>query len=269
MSVKVQLTNEQIKSIQLSILKDIDDFCISNNINYTVFYGTLIGIVRHKGYIPWDDDIDILMTRDNYNTFIQTYKSNRFRVKCFDLDSDFLFTFAKVESIDTVLIENKKYKMELGINVDVFPLDGLPEKGVKHFFHVGIARILYFLINIKQIKDSKKRSLTKRFLLACLQLFLLPFSYKALIKFSLKHSRKYPLNTSKYGANLSWLAYGKNDIIEIQKVKVCERKVFENIEVNVTRFYDDILKHIYGNYMELPPVEKRVTHHNFKVFSKV
>ena len=122
---KVYRNVESIK-IELNILSDVHDFCIANGIHYILFAGSLLGAIRHKGIIPWDDDLDIAMPRPDYDRFVATYQNNRYIVKTIDNSEDFVFTFSKVIDNSTVLIENKTEQSKIGINIDIFPLDGLP-----------------------------------------------------------------------------------------------------------------------------------------------
>ena len=122
-------TDEEIKSIQRNILTAVRDFCLQNNIRFFLMYGTLLGAVRHKGYIPWDDDVDICMLKDDYLKFIQTFhtKQNRYQVMSRVIDTDFPYYYAKIVDPNSKLCEMIDGEMfELGINIDLFLLDAIP-----------------------------------------------------------------------------------------------------------------------------------------------
>lgn len=129
---------EEIKKIQLEILKYVDQFCSQNNIKYALGYGTLIGAVRHKGFIPWDDDIDIIMRRNDYNRFIELFskETGRYKVWSHNLQTDYPIPYAKVTDEKTLKLEGTNYYVERGVDIDVFPLDDLPndEKAVDKVF---------------------------------------------------------------------------------------------------------------------------------------
>ena len=115
---------EELKHIQLDMLSDIAEFCEQNNIKYFLAYGTLIGAIRHKGYIPWDDDIDICMPRPDYDKFLSLYnkKDSAYKAVAFELDENYKLPFAKVNDTRTVMWETMYDQDVFGVYIDVFPL---------------------------------------------------------------------------------------------------------------------------------------------------
>ena len=118
---------EEMKKIELEILIDVVNFCELNNIRYFLCGGTLIGAIRHKGFIPWDDDIDIAMPRPDYERFIRIYNNEFYKVFSWEKNNRILCTYAKVYDTRTLIIENGDFGEELGVNIDIFPVDGLPK----------------------------------------------------------------------------------------------------------------------------------------------
>ncbi len=105
-----ELLSDELKRIQLDILRNVHKFCLEHNINYSLAYGTLLGAVRHKGFIPWDDDIDIMMLRNDYDRFIKEYpESDEYGLCCFEKDTNYPYSFAKVQDKKTSLIEFCEY----------------------------------------------------------------------------------------------------------------------------------------------------------------
>ena len=121
-----ELSKNEIKTIQLDILQSIHQFCETNNIRYSLAYGTLLGAIRHKGYIPWDDDIDVMMPRPDYERFIQNYPNfcDRNIVQTYNNDNSYYLWCAKVYDNRT---EQITFPTRSGVCVDVFPIDGLPD----------------------------------------------------------------------------------------------------------------------------------------------
>ena len=121
-----KLTLDEVKKIQLEILAYIDSFCKKNNISYFINYGTLLGAVRHKGFIPWDDDIDISMDREHYNMFIEKFNqdSSKYKILSLDTDKAYFNNFIKVVDTTTKIVDNRNYKtFSCGVFVDIFPMD--------------------------------------------------------------------------------------------------------------------------------------------------
>ena len=128
--MKKLLSEEDIRQLQIEILDEVHAFCTANSITYFLAGGTLIGAIRHNGYIPWDDDIDIMMYRDDYNRFINLFNKNNERYHVFSIENDsgYNYHFAKICDKYTYLDETnlKINDIDLGINIDLFPLDKLP-----------------------------------------------------------------------------------------------------------------------------------------------
>jgi lipopolysaccharide cholinephosphotransferase len=124
-----KIENDELKELQLDMLKNVAEFCKERGIQYSLAFGTLLGAVRHKGFIPWDDDIDICMPRPSYDRFVQEYEDSEGIYECltFEKDNKFLFPFAKVSDRRTVALEQARFVdkySKLGVNIDIFPVDG-------------------------------------------------------------------------------------------------------------------------------------------------
>ena len=122
----MELSLEEVKKTQLEILKVFASFCESNGITYYLAYGTLIGAIRHKGYIPWDDDIDVIMPRPDYNRFIREFKDNRYVLFCPESNVDCPFSYGKLYDSHTIIEEQTSCHYRIGLNIDIFILDGMP-----------------------------------------------------------------------------------------------------------------------------------------------
>ena len=120
---------EELKIIQIEILDEVHNFCLEKGITYFLSSGTLIGAIRHRGYIPWDDDIDLYMPRKDYERFLKIFNqiSENCRVLSLSTDKKYALAYAKVERLGTRMIEHVDNPMEMGVNIDVFPIDGVPD----------------------------------------------------------------------------------------------------------------------------------------------
>ena len=163
-----QMTLEDLKKTQIEILDYVSSFCIGNNIKYWIDCGTLLGAIRHKGYIPWDDDIDIGMLREDYNKFIAIFNTNdsggRYHVRCIENDASFNMAFAKVLDNKTVLYEPDETGFKLAVNIDVFVYDNAPDddkKVKKQFDKRDLYKKLYLIKTTKHLPE--KMSVVKCF----------------------------------------------------------------------------------------------------------
>ena len=267
-----ELSLDEIKQIQIGILDQVDSHCRANNIRYSLFFGTLLGAVRHQGYIPWDDDIDLMMPRPDYEKFLATFnQSGRYQVLSHTIVRDFPYTFAKVQDSETRLDENVGLPFKMGVNIDVFPVDGVPaeEARFEQYFR-NLKRYRDALI-VKMIKlDFSQRSLTKNVMLVCLKILCAPVSYRWLIKtiqykvakFNYEDSDHVMVacvhdNKRKHKALKDW--YG--EFIELE---------FESKKYFGIKDAGEFLTLQYGdNYMQLPPVGQRVTHHTYKAYGDI
>lgn len=264
---KLSLT--ELKTVQLGILEEVAKYCKNNKIRYSLFFGTLLGAIRHKGYIPWDDDIDIMMPRPDYEKFIETFKTtnNEIRVVSILHDKNYPYSFAKVENANTKLIEFSDFCYDIGVNIDIFPIDGIPKENFFFQFFFQLLSLKRNLLLLKIIKiDFTKRRYYKNLILIFSKIVLKTISSRIIIRSINKQITKYQFNSSDYVMASSFPGIKKHH--KMKRVN-CERFIdldFESNKYKGLKFYDEFLKMQYGNYMELPPLEERKTHHSFEAF---
>ncbi len=252
---------DEMKQIQLNILVDVAKFCDEHNIRYFLGYGTMLGAVRHKGFIPWDDDIDILMPRPDYNRFVREYHNSVYSVCCWNKDHNFLCTYAKVEDVRTRLEENGNFGREIGINIDVFPVDGLPasEKAINRT--VRKIKALWGMVVCATVKDISKRTLLRKVEITLVRIFYKIFHLQSYFTgLTIRKAQKYPFDNSDKVATLVW-GYGNREVILHNTASEYIKADFEGYQFNIPKDYEDYLVHIYGDYMKLPPEEERVYRH--------
>lgn len=265
---------EEIKQIQLDIVVKIDEFCRKNGIEYFLDGGTGIGAVRHKGYIPWDDDIDISMTRPNYERFIHSFGGydKNLSVYAPELDWNYYATYANVCDNRTILFEgvNGHLGKEIGIKVDVFPIDGTMDNYtcslMRHKFLKLVANIMSrkrrnMSIVWRNNKWNYFTCLLVRTLFCCI-------SYKTFQKLVHRIVMKYPFETSNYAYNVVSLVYGRPVHCRRETYDEYMDVSFEGHTLRMITDYDTYLTELFGDYMQLPPVEQRVGHHGFTAYWK-
>lgn len=262
---KVQLT-------QLSIAKEIKRICDNHSIEYILDSGTLLGAVRHGGFIPWDDDMDIAMTRENYNRFLQVAKTElgaEYFLQTWDTDKNYPMPFAKIRLNGTKYIENvfEKAQMHQGIYVDILPYDVWPLKKTKQKKLWRKRLYLQAMIMMKcHYLKFKSDALWKYFLKAIMLTFIkflsLFYSKKGLIK-------RYENMAEKFNQLESENVYEQTVNFKFGYwvlPKTCFEKSidlkFEDDVFKCPSNYDEYLKTVYGDYMQLPPEEKRAKGHN-------
>lgn len=233
-----------------------------NNINYFLTGGTLLGAVRHKGFIPWDDDIDVVMPRNDYERFIDEYNKgeSKFKVITYKNSDWYFFPFAKVMDQTTSVSSSIYEYKNMGVFVDIFPLEQLSgdfsqlKKEAKKI--KKIRNRLYY----KKMKISYVTGFFKRCALLLLKILYFSVSTKKTnIKIE-KICKKYSSVDPEYVAVLSVMTYGEKEIMPSILYNSISFIEFEGHFLPAPSGYDQILRNLYGNYMELPPIERRKPH---------
>lgn len=256
----------ELRKIQLDILREIDAFCRKHDICYFLSYGSLIGAIRHKGFIPWDDDIDIAMPRPDYERFVKEFTSSRYVVLNKLYDKKYPYLYGKVADPDTLVKENYDCPVEVGVNVDVFPIDGLPDDKKKSDKLCEKIKMLRKQLEVKRLYVSKDRPLWKNILHVSGKIFLSPFSDSWLLNRISKLQKLFPYENSSWVADLNF--GGKERRVSKSLFEKTVDVDFEGGKFLAPVGYDTWLRAIFGDYMQLPPEEKRVSNHFFEVFHK-
>ena len=261
-------TLHKIQELELMILKDFIAICEENNLEYFIYGGSALGAVRHGGFIPWDDDIDIIMFRKDYEKFkeITLAKPNEKYDFLTSKTKDYFFLFSKIMLKDTVFEEwwVNQVDFNLGIYIDIFVLDNVPDNKLKRFIHVKCCRILDKLPAISVVKFEDYPFIVQLLTNITHKVFkLLNIKRESLIAKTQKLLTKYNNQNCKYVCDISALNHPQ--IYKIADFKPHKKIKFENLEVTCPNNVDNILTQIYGNYMELPPESERYNHITKKI----
>ena len=267
---KKRLSLEELKRRQIGILDAVAAFCDDHGIPYYLSGGTLLGAVRHKGYIPWDDDIDICMMREDYEQFIRTFNASneRYRVYSIENNPGFLREYGKVLDTRTVLYEPDERGEKLCVNIDLFIMDPAPadDQAVKAMYDRRD-----FLRRKKILREQSKYQRITGFhslwyYIRGVFRRMIPERYYVLQL--VKNARRYDDPASEFLGDFCGIYHG------LPRVKVkrtlfsgAARLEFEGKQYNAPVGYDAWLTALYGDYMTLPPEKDRVSHHRFVAYS--
>lgn len=264
-----QLELEEIKSIQIKILIAFDRFCNEHNLKYSLSDGTLLGAVRHQGYIPWDDDIDVVMPRIDYDIFEHDFPElyeGHYKLASLNRDKKWNRVYANLYDASTLLIEND-FGYNIGVNIDIFPLDDVPDDINKWEKFLMKLKFYYGLQSIKLIPVKKNLITLKNILLIIAKILICWIPDRKLAK----KCEKIAIENNGKGYNSMYAScfgaynskpYPKKIFDEIRSLP------FEGQSFKTFVDFDTYLKISYGNYMILPSVEQQITHHSFVAYSK-
>ncbi len=259
---------KKIWAVELDLLKHLLDVCKKHNINVQVFAGTLLGAIRHKGMIPWDDDIDVAMTREDFKRLCaiapQEFKEPYFFQTALS-DRHFYFPYGRLRNSLTtgVAIGNESVDYNNGIFIDVFPLDGLPASSLWDRLQLCLMRVVVKCCTT-HTRGCRKNNSFIEILSRILRpvILLMPFSwwvaiYDRVLALWTRRTERIGLRTHfEFGRKYCILKSELADTIEVP---------FENLLVPVPRAYDTVLSRIYGDYMSFPPPEQRGRWHEGQI----
>lgn len=260
---------ETIQNKMLDMMEWFHRFCLENNITYFMIGGTMLGAMRHQGFIPWDDDVDIGVPREDYERLLSISKKQKENTKYtiesyLDGNTDFEYLYAKVYDTTTTLIENKRKQPKRGLYIDVFPLDGIrgttKEEAIKNFKPLNMELNLLAAIT-SEVREGRiwwKNCIVK-------SMGILPSSMLSFSKIALKVEKRCKESSfynSKYVGNLVGM-WREREIMPREffgtpKLYQFERCLFYGVEKP-----DEFLSNVYGDWRKLPPVEKQKSEHSY------
>lgn len=266
---------EKYKHIIIDVFKAFTEICEENSLRYFCCGGTAIGVIRHQGMIPWDDDIDILMPRPDYEKFVNIFptlaSSDVYEVVTPENDNTYYLPFSKMCNKNTTLLEYGDIPCILGAYIDIFPLDGAPEKGNQRVDSLQkFRRAANKMLVVPKLPQDNLRVGVKRLLKFQLRTALNEFTYSvnktnARIKILNEidsEMKAVDFNQAVYVGNYGGM-WGIKEFAPKKWFEDFETGQFEGLTVRIPKGYHNLLTQMYGDYMQSPPEEKRQSHHHF------
>lgn len=255
-----EMTLQELHEVQLAMLDAVDNYCRLNHLRYSLGGGTLLGAVRHHGYIPWDDDIDIMMPRPDYEKFMRYFKHEYYKLYDYRTDDTCGFSFAKLIDTRTIVQE---YTITYSVFIDIFPIDGLPAPKDLPLYLEKLNKLKCEIsVSIRTTRGNWISNMLKNIIKKCLYR-----SRKTIVKDYDAFLQKYNFNTSKFAGAIVG-RYGEKELMFADVFKHYVELPFENRQYQCIADYDSYLKKHYGNYMQLPPKDQQVANHSFKAYWK-
>jgi lipopolysaccharide cholinephosphotransferase len=252
------MSAEEVAVVQLRILDAVARFCRENDIRFFLWAGTLLGAVRHEGFIPWDDDVDLAMPRPDYERFCASFPqqlTDDYHVVHLGNHRDYSLAYAKVAAAGTRIGWRSRNAVNIGVNVDVFPLDGWPSGRVRQRLHFAVLRVLHALFSARSANSYANFSTRQRLILRGLLPVLNRISTRKLTEQISKVARR---PTYDQATHVGVTAFRYLERIDRNAYGCPNDVVFEGRAMPGPASTDRVLANLYGDYMRLPPEDQRV-----------
>lgn len=253
---------EKMHTRLLLMMKELHRICVENDITYYIAGGTALGARRHKGFIPWDDDVDIMMPRPDYERFSMLHKEifpDFLELRWYKNTKDSPFQFIKLIDNRTTLIETLYNDYVEGLYIDIFPLDGAREVSLVEKIRRDKIRIIHKMIIIK-CSTRKKNTLFKRIAARLIK----KLNLEKLHNYLEKQLLMVPYELCSFTGNFLG-AWGDREIMEKDIFGTPKLYPFEDAFFYGPEYIDKYLSNVYGDFMSLPPIEERCFRHNYPV----
>lgn len=270
-----KIKNTELKKRLILLLSEFDAIADSLNIKYTIYGGSLLGSVRHNGIIPWDDDIDVAVSRKDYSTLVEAIVTGQIdtknRFENIHTQKSFRYLYTKMIDTQTLQI-SPRFEKKMGVFLDIFPMDYVPVdadayKNIKE--QIKNKYIKSQFSNLRSFLSSQKYMYAAYKLMFRFDKYIKQRKLGTLNELLIKLEKD--ISASEKTKRIAMLSipmgslsenYEEEDFFEVERVE------FEGIEINRVVNYDNILRQQYGEYLTLPPVSERVSHSEYVYYKK-
>jgi len=259
--------DRRLQLVELDILKEFIMVCEKLNLKYFLEGGTLLGAIRHGGFIPWDDDIDVSMPREDYELFIkqgQSLLGEKYFIQNYQTDNEWIANFTKIRNSETTFIESsvKNLNINHGVYIDVFPMDGYNRKArIRNYINWKKYALYDIQISKKYSSTTKPISFKGKIAWLLSELFYGKTEIKDILIKKDKIAQKYKISNNDSVCCYSFATPIKGYYMPKSYYGEGVMKKFEDIEARAPEKYDQFLTRVFGDYMKLPPEEQRIAHH--------
>ena len=267
-----ELSLKEVHGYTLTLIQKLDELCRQLDVKYVVWYGSLLGAIRHKGFIPWDDDFDVIMPRPDYEKFAaycRTHEKELGSYRLIDKNtrSDYPYNIARFSDTSYHMILDGYSDAGMGLFLDVYPFDGIgddPEQARKKILWRKKLYAIGWNSAIRQQAVETRKGLKEQLVKRLIYLWAKHKSPHYFYRLYDKLADLYSYEGSSYVTEVVW----DMDFVPIKKEWLDDliRVPFENITVPVPRAYDTVLTLLYGDYMTPPPVEQQVPTHSYRLY---
>jgi lipopolysaccharide cholinephosphotransferase len=247
---------QELRELQLHLLDDFARRCDELDLRWFATAGTLLGAVRHEGYIPWDDDIDVMMMRSDFERFCSTFEDSHLKLASLSTDPDYPFPFAKLYDPGTRVVEHYDPMPRYGVHIDIFPVDGLPRSRFGARVVLLAVRLLRLLLGGRIVLPASRERRSSRSLLRLARLVTRGIDPAGLGRLLTRVAAREPADDTPCGL----LVWGDLGVVPLRALRTSVPLRFEHGQVPAPIGWHECLTAFYGDYMVPPSVGRRFGH---------